>query len=290
MLIVILKIIGTILLAILGIIILALCVVLLVPLRYVISAESKGNMETSRVEVKFHWLLHLFSGRVLYENQELNYKVRALWMKLADSEEEAKPSQKTKEAEEISEEIVTEDASTNESKVEAEPEVESAAESEAESEAEPTEEVKSETKAESKKKESKENKLEKLKCTIKNLCDKIKMVLEFIKDEAHINTLTRLKKEFIRLLKFLKPKKLKGKIRFGMEDPYVTGQILAVLSVLYPFYAERVEIYPEFDQKILEGNLYVKGHVRGIYVLIMAFNLIIDKNVRTTIKDVQALF
>ena len=283
MLIVILKIIGTILLAILGIIILALCVVLLVPLRYVISAESKGNMETSRVEVKFHWLLHLFSGRALYENQELKYKIRALWMILADSEEDANPSKKVKET-------VTEDASTNESKVEAEPEVESAAESEAESEAEPTEEVKSETKAESKKKESKENKLEKLKCTIKNLCDKIKMVLEFIKDEAHINTLTRLKKEFIRLLKFLKPKKLKGKIRFGMEDPYVTGQILAVLSVLYPFYAERVEIYPEFDQKILEGNLYVKGHVRGIYVLIMAFNLIIDKNVRTTIKDVQALF
>lgn len=286
MLIVILKIIGTILLAILGIIILALCVVLLVPLRYVISAESKGNMETSRLEIKFHWLLHLFSGRVLYENQELNYKVRALWMKLADSEEEAKPSQKTKEAEEISEEIVTEDTSTNESKVEAEPKAESVAETEAE----PTEEVKSETKAESKKKESKENKLEKLKCTIKNLCDKIKMVLEFIKDEAHINTLTRLKKEFIRLLKFLKPKKLKGKVRFGMEDPYVTGQILAVLSVFYPFYAERVEIYPEFDQKILEGNLYVKGHVRGIYALIMAFNLIIDKNVRTTIKDVQALF
>ena len=283
MLIVILKIIGTILLAILGIIILALCVVLLVPLRYVISAESKGNMETSRVEVKFHWLLHLFSGRALYENQELKYKIRALWMILADSEEDANPSKKVKET-------VTEDASTNESKVEAEPEVESAAESEAESEAEPTEEVKSETKAESKKKESKENKLEKLKCTIKNLCDKIKMVLEFIKDEAHINTLTRLKKEFIRLLKFLKPKKLKGKIRFGMEDPYVTGQILAVLSVLYPFYAERVEIYPEFDQKILEGNLYVKGHVRGIYALIMAFNLIIDKNVRTTIKDVQALF
>ena len=279
MLIVILKIIGTILLAILGIIILALCVVLLVPLRYVISAESKGNMETSRVEVKFHWLLHLFSGRALYENQELKYKIRALWMILADSEEDANPSKKVKET-------VTEDASTNESKVEAEPEVESAAESEAE----PTEEVKSETKAESKKKESKENKLEKLKCTIKNLCDKIKMVLEFIKDEAHINTLTRLKKEFIRLLKFLKPKKLKGKIRFGMEDPYVTGQILAVLSVLYPFYAERVEIYPEFDQKILEGNLYVKGHVRGIYALIMAFNLIIDKNVRTTIKDVQALF
>lgn len=279
MLIVILKIIGTIMLAILGIIILALCVVLLVPLRYVISAESKGNMETSRVEVKFHWLLHLFSGRALYENQELKYKIRALWMILADSEEDANPSKKAKET-------VTEDASTNESKVEAEPEVESVAESEAE----PTEEVKSATKAESKKKESKENKLEKLKCTIKNLCDKIKMVLEFIKDEAHINTLTRLKKEFIRLLKFLKPKKLKGKIRFGMEDPYVTGQILAVLSVFYPFYAERVEIYPEFDQKILEGNLYVKGHVRGIYALIMAFNLIIDKNVRTTIKDVQALF
>ena len=277
MLLVILKIIGTILLAILGILILFLSIVLFVPLRYVIDAKSTGDLKSLRAEAKFHWLLHLFSGRVLYENEELKYKIRLLWMKLADSEEVEEPKREEQVSEKVSEKNVKETTAEFADKV-----TETSVE---EPVAETVEDVKTE-----KKEKAKENKLEKIKCTIKNLCDKIKMVLEFLKDEAHQNTMKCLKKEMIRLLKFLNPKSLKGRVRFGMEDPYVTGQILAVLSVLYPFYAEKVEIYPEFDQKVLEGEVHIKGHIRGIYVPIIAIRLISNKDVRTTIKDVQALF
>ena len=116
------------------------------------------------------------------------------------------------------------------------------------------------------------------------------MVIDFLKDEAHKNAWSVVKKEVIRLLIFLKPKKINGKVRFGLEDPYVTGQILAVLSVLYPFYAESLEIYPEFEQKVLEGNINIKGKIRGIYAVIVAFNIIINNVLRFWVRFRQTMY
>lgn len=277
-LLVILKIIGIILLAILGILILLLCVVFLVPLRYQVTAIFEGDLKKTKAEVKFAWLLHLFAGRIIYEEERLKYRIRILWKKISDDMTEKSP--RAKDIEKVTGEIITEAPAEDKSEDIAE---------EKEKTVQKDSEKKTDKKAESKGEKSKENKFDKLKCTIKNVCDKIKMVLDFLKAESHQATLLRLKKEVARFLAFIRPKKLKGKVHFGTDDPYKTGQILAVLSVLYPFYGENIEIYSDFEQKILEGELYVKGHVRGVYALIIMINLLLDKNVRTTIKDIKAL-
>ena len=273
----VLKIIGIVLLAILGILILLLCVVFFVPLRYQIEAETKGDLASTKLIVRFSWLLHLIAGHVTYLEEEIDYKIRVLWKNITETE-------KTEKNEEAVEAVETPDADNSKEFV---PDISS----------EPAEESTKETSSESVTDNSGvtedtkiESKFQKIKCTIKDVCAKIKMILEFLKGEPHKLTLNRVKKEVTRLLVSLKPKKLKGKVRFGMEDPYQTGQILAALSVLYPVYGNNIEIYPEFDRKILEGDVYVKGHVRGIHAVKMVFNIIIDKNVRTTIKDIKTLF
>lgn len=53
------------------------------------------------------------------------------------------------------------------------------------------------------------------------------------------------------------------------------------------FYGENIRINPEFEKKILEGNLFVKGHVHGIYALVIAWNLLFDKTVRTAYKHMK---
>ncbi len=270
----ILKIIGVILLAILGLLILLLCIVFFVPLRYVIEAETKGDLSSTNVKIRFSWFLHLISGQVTYLEEVVDYKIRILWKNITDVEkrEETKETEISAESEKGDSEEFVPDISSESAE----------GASEETSIPENVDEKQTET--------TKESKFQKIKCTIKDVCDKIKMVLEFLKGEPHKLTLSRVKKEVIRLLISLKPKKLRGKVRFGMEDPYQTGQILAALSVLYPVYGDNVEIFPEFDQKILEGDVYVKGHVRGIHAVKMVFNIIIDKNVRTTIKDIKTLF
>ena len=282
----ILKIIGIIVLAILGILILLLCIVFFVPLRYELTAESKGKLENTKLNLTFHWLLHLFSGWVIYTEEKLDYRIRVLWKKFSEDDLD-KNNESTKDSEEESKEEVEDVVDKILEKTDPEKIVDNVLEK-----ADPEKIVDNvlETEKDTFDEKTSENKLDKLKCTIRKVCDTIKMVLEFLKGEAHIGALARIKRELIRLLVSLKPKVLKGSVRFGMEEPYQTGQILAGLSVLYPFYGDNVEVYPEFDQKILEGDVYLKGHIRGIHAVRMVFNIIIDKNVRTTIKDVKTLF
>lgn len=58
--------------------------------------------------------------------------------------------------------------------------------------------------------------------------------------------------------------------------------------MLYPFYGEMLVIEPDFEEKVLEGEIHIKGCVRGIYAVIVFFNLILNKDMRTTYKHIRA--
>ena len=57
--------------------------------------------------------------------------------------------------------------------------------------------------------------------------------------------------------------------------------------MLYPFYMDHVNLEPEFDEKILEGDAYIKGTVRGLRLFVLICNLIFDKNIKTTYKAIK---
>lgn len=58
------------------------------------------------------------------------------------------------------------------------------------------------------------------------------------------------------------PKKWKGWIRFGLEDPAETGKALGMLAVLCGVVGSFPNIEPDFEQEIFEGNLKAKGRIR----------------------------
>ena len=222
--------------------------------------------------------MHLFTAYYIYKDKQSDWQVRIGWKTFNHKDHEDSTRSKKENGD-----VIEEDIEPGEKNDDSDGQT-SGGKTEALESGEETNTRTSETEC------KKQSWFEKIKCTITEVCDKIKMVLEFLKAEPHKLTFNRVKKEIIRLLVSLKPKKLRGKVRFGMEDPYQTGQILAALSVLYPIYGDNVEIFPEFEQKILEGDVYIKGHVRGIHAVKMVFNIIIDKNVRMTIKDIKTLF
>ena len=91
------------------------------------------------------------------------------------------------------------------------------------------------------------------------------------------------------MLKKMKPKKLQANIEFGFADPYTTGSILAYASILYPFYGDNISIRPNFEEAIVKGDVYVKGRFRISYFLSMGIRLILNKDIRLTIKDTMKL-
>ena len=138
--------------------------------------------------------------------------------------------------------------------------------------------------------------VERIKCTFRTFCAKIKVLLKkkevlgnFIENKTHKEAFVRAKKEAFRLLKAVKPRKFKAQIVFGFEDPYLTGKTLAGLSVVYPFIGGCTSITPNFEQEILKGDLYIRGNLRVIYFVIPAIRLLLDKNVRRTYKHIRNL-
>ena len=136
---------------------------------------------------------------------------------------------------------------------------------------------------------------QKIKYTFQRLCGKIKTlsekkekVKEFLTDEVHRRAFQKTKTELSRLMRRIRPKKLKGTVRYGFEDPYHTGQVLAALGVVYPWLGEAVSVYPDFEKRILQGDLYVKGTVRALYVVLLIWKLVWCKDVRTTYHHIRS--
>ena len=67
------------------------------------------------------------------------------------------------------------------------------------------------------------------------------------------------------------------KLLFGTGDPCSTGKVLGVLSLIYGLYGEHIEITPDFNNKVLEGNFNVKGRIRLVRIIIIVTKLLLDK-------------
>lgn len=269
-----LKIIGIILLIILGLLVLSICVIFFVPLRYCGKAKANGTLDSVNANLKFSWFLHLVSGYITYENRETKWQVRILWKNINVGEDKSKNtiSKDMTSEEEFSEEGISEDRVANNTTA--------PNENDEDKEIQP--------------KKKKKNIFNKIKYTFSEFCDKIKSVIrkkeslqEFLSDEVHQLSFMKLKKEVCRLLRFLKPKKLILNLHFGFEDPALTGKILGALCTLYPFYMDHVNLEPEFEKKILEGDAYMKGTLRGFRLLIVICNLVFDKNIKSTYKAIK---
>ncbi len=122
---------------------------------------------------------------------------------------------------------------------------------------------------------------------LRELGEKKDKILEFIHDETHVGALRKGKKEVFHLLKRLNPRRFMVDIRFGFEDPAVTGQVLAWLGILYPFMGDHVMITPDFEGHVFRGRADLKGKIFGYYFLLLCWNLLWSRNVRQTYKDIR---
>ncbi len=270
----ILKIIGIILLVILGITLTLVGVVLLVPIRYRMKTETTNGMKGLRTEVKANWFLHLISAHITYQEEKLDWQVRIGWKKIRATEDDVHIDDgdidiNAEEEKNVDKKITDQDEKRETtSKMTASDKGENAGKDSPCDKEAATDKVK------------KEGCFKKIKCTIQEIYGKIKNIKEFLTEETHIQAFLRLKKEIFFFIRKIKPDKIKGYLRFGLEDPYNTGRVLAALSMLYPFYGEDFQVYPEFEREIIEGDIYFKGRIHLVHLLLVLGRVYFDKNVK----------
>ncbi len=122
-----------------------------------------------------------------------------------------------------------------------------------------------------------------------NIKAKVHLIKEFLEIEDNRKGIGRVYAGLKKTLKHILPYKVKGVVRIGLDDPCSTGYLLGALSMIYPIYADKIQIIPDFQEEVLEGQVDAKGRIRAFTLLIIGIKLILNDNFKTLLKNVKEL-
>lgn len=304
-------------LSIIGIILLCLlvlfCIVLLLILFFPLTYKAYGRRTVSDMElkIKVRWLFGFIRADYQYPKPG-NIVIKSLFFTLYDSGRKAEDKDSVKSSaikENKEEHNIKEEELKKEAIKETDVERIESSEQDISMDEEPSEikQISSHTEGE----DSQEDKIksknpfrrlaeaviamcQKIKFTIKKIYDKIKEIFKafdyykelFEQEETQI-LFKYVKKRILGILKSIKPKKINADIEFGTGSPDSTGYIFGLYSMLLPFEGQNVYITPNFEELILEGDFYIKGHITVFTVAWNTLRLLLNRNIRLFIKRLK---
>lgn len=313
----ILAVIGIVLLVLLALLILMVLAMLFVPIRY----RASGEKEADRIEgvAAVSFLYPFLSFKWQRAGNENRWALRLLGIKLKGSPKVDKG--KTTEPEKTEKGKVAESEKTDKGKAEetaqaAEPvkeekqpatpsvqnaEAEDAAQQTGENGTQETNRASSATgsageKTSEKRAADKQEKGTETKArfTISGLCDKMENIrdnVEYYKErltaEENRLFLKRTKERIFAVLKSIKPKVLTARIVCGTGSPDTTGYVCAVYGMLYPVIEDRISFTADFENKVLDGELSVKGKVRVATLVRHGIKILLDKQLKVFLKEMK---
>ncbi len=138
------------------------------------------------------------------------------------------------------------------------------------------------------------NTIEKIKGKIKQIIEKIKNIRELatyyislLKEEDTTRLLSKIFTGSGKLLKSIRPRKIKGKILLGTGSPDTTGYTMAVYGILSPYLGQNLVLTPNFEDKVLEGRLFVKGRIIVGLLLIHGGKIASDRRLHLFLKKLK---
>jgi len=133
---------------------------------------------------------------------------------------------------------------------------------------------------------------EKIKYIFNKICAIIRKVFsgyetfrDFIDDKENRKTIKHIWNQIKYLLKKIKPKKIKGYLHFGFEDPATTGKALGAIYTVTRGDIKNFPVKAEFEKEIKEGEADIRGYVQLYIFLIILIKLYRDENLMKLIKD-----
>lgn len=100
-----------------------------------------------------------------------------------------------------------------------------------------------------------------------------------------------IKIQIINLLNHIKPKKITGKLNFGLEEPSNTAIIYGMLGSVTEIISDnKLVVTPEFYQKGVNSDFVICGRIFVGYVVLCFIRLIMDKNVKYLFNAVRRIF
>ena len=315
-----LKILGIILLCVIGFILVLLLLILFVPVRYRIDSSiprtdlEKGfDVEKIYAKVSFSWLLHILSGGIVYpENKQ--FEVRLFGIRIfplrkknekadnKDNKDEDKPSSGVVEMSNIPESDHVEAAKEEADSVEtdtAEAEVSEKEETNPSDGAVAGKESDEEASDEPRSfldvlwniidkvaniLETPQNVFEKIQYTISRVCGKISMIKTTVENDIFKRAFDLVKRKLLRIIKMILPDKCNIRLGLGTGDPAQTAELVGIFGAMYPFLFNKVSFEPDFDEKVIEMDAHLKGHITVFTIVYSAAVCFFNKDVKKVIR------
>lgn len=127
--------------------------------------------------------------------------------------------------------------------------------------------------------------------TITGICDKIKAVwknmeyyLNILQSDTFKQAFSLCKGELVSILSYIRPRKFNADFTVGMGDPASTGQILSFYGILYPLIGNHVIVTGDFENKRIEGAVFIKGKMKLFTFLKTAVRIYFNKDIRKLIQ------
>lgn len=296
----ILKVLGIILLSILGLLLIIILLFLFVPFVYKIRVKYVDKQLEAEGEVSF--LFRLLRARAAYKD-ELSYEAKAAFFTLISSEKAGRDEEDGKEAHKESKaaDVKTEDTSLKTTATGTQVDCKQAVCGQVNEENKAGKKAKSKKAKKQKSKKTKKKlnifaKIEEIKEKIEakwtafkedflSLNNKKEAVLKFINAEGTADGIFYLLTQSKILVKMILPKKIKGWLRFGTGDVYTEGQYLTYLCFLYPLYAGKFEIIPEWEEEVIEVDASFSGKIRMFAMLLIGLKLLFSKKVKALLRN-----
>lgn len=325
----ILKWIGIVLAVFLLLVLLLINLGLFVPVRYRADASCQNDIETLEAEFELSWMWKLFFLTACWKKGKADMKIRIGWKYLFSEEKEGKSEEKIevpeeKEGNDLQKEKEEQkflkeqkeslppektNRSLPENNVQEQAEKRECHQEKTESGIDKEEEEKESFTADRRKAGGRKKKplwdrmkekisewiercksfWRKILAMGRNFRGKKEQIESFLTDASHRRAFCSLKREVRRFLGHVSPKDVKIVGKIGLEDPYMTGQALAVLGMLFPFLGENTVIVPDFENKVLEGSVHIEGKIHNFRMLAILWRLIKDRDVRKIIIDIKKL-
>lgn len=288
----VLKVIGIVLLIILLLILLLLSIVLFVPIRY--KGNGVINDTEKNVQFKITWLLHALSVKIKYIHPgKPDIIIKVLGFQLGKKK-------KSKKKEQSSATEQTSDIPLDTNSTEQNPVIDSDISSTNNSEdTQPQSTLNSEHQQavdeylseKAKPKESFKEKINKIVNKITSIYNKIKGVflnikyyLDVIQEKETKDLLSKVFESILKILKSIRPRKLVVNATVGFDNPDTTGKMYGAYWVAKPILGEHVEITPDFENKIIEGDFNLKGKITIFVLAINGLKILLNKNFKPVIK------
>lgn len=108
--------------------------------------------------------------------------------------------------------------------------------------------------------------------------EKLAKWLEVLQRERTKIAVGKAKRQIVRLLKQILPRKWNAYVEFGFDDPAVTGQILGYYWMLIGVWGGHFICVPDFEHKVFSGNIEAKGRIQVFQLIYAAYQFMFDKD------------